>query len=468
MNRPPCGRSTSRSSACQTRISVAVILTLVGFAEALAAADLEPSLRARGHALERMVESRNPQALDDFIAEHVAVPPGDAGARAALRQKLETIRERCGDAGGVVWEPNGERGLRVIFHTDQRRQPVEFEVDPEPPHRIVHIVQGDASVIPAVTVAPMTWETLERRLVEEERNGFSGVVLAARDGKIVLHRGFGHADRERNVINTTNSLFAIGSTPIDFTRAAVLKLMDQGLLKLTDPIARFLPTVPPDKQRITLEHLMTGRSGLKDFHGIPGVDEDLDLSWIDRATALQRILGSELLFEPGSDRAHSHSAWGLLAAVIEIVSDESYESFLRRHFFEPLGMTRTGTYPLTRKFNQDEIAVGYGPVRIPPVNSPAHWGRTSWLVMGSGGMVSTPADLFRWNQGVCGGKVLSPESTRRYGRGAIAAGGNERGFFTLYNVEPETMVIVCTNGHESPRDHAAMVADAAVRVTRQP
>ena len=312
----------------------------------------------------------------------------------------------------------------------------------------------------------MTWDTLEPRLEEETQRGFSGTVLAARNGEIILHRGFGLASRDRDIPNTTNTLFAIGSTPIDFTHAAILKLVDLGKLRIAEPITSFFKTVPPDKQNITIDQLMTGRSGLRDFHGIPGVDEDLDLSWIDRDTAVRRILTGELRFEPGTEQAHSHSAWGLLAVIVELVSGQEYEAFLRVQYFKPTGMTRTGLYPHALKFDPDEVAVGYGHIRIRPVNSPVHWGRTSWLVMGSGGMVSTAADLFRWNQALRSGALLSPESTKQFRGGGIAAGDNDRGFLTLFNTDLDTIVIVCANSHEEPGDHTTQVSLAAVSVAR--
>src|SRR6185436_16953274 len=97
---------------------------------------------------------------------------------------------------------------------------------------------------------------------------------------------------------------------------------EMGKLSTSDPITKFLKNVPQDKSAMTIDHLMRGRSGLPNFHHITGVDQDADLTWIDRDTAVQRILGRELLFAPGQGQAHSHSAWVLLAAIVEVVSGE--------------------------------------------------------------------------------------------------------------------------------------------------
>ena len=453
-----------------TSAVVGALLLAIGPGNPLIAQEGSPAnqaLRKRGLAFERYVNTNARTDTARFINEHVAPATRKALGEEQLAASLEEIRKHCRNAGGVLWKDAGDRTLDMTFEQGPHMHEVTLAVSGEPPYWIETLKQkASRSTAPHVEVAPMNWNNMAERLEEEAGKGFSGVVLAARDGRIVLHRGFGLANREKRIPNTTNTVFAIGSTPIDFTHAAILKLVDLGKLTTSDRITRFLKDVPADKQAITLQHLMTGRSGLKNFHGIPGVDDDLDLSWIDRETALRRILGSELLFAPGTAEAHSHSAWGVLAAVIEIASDQSYADFLQEHLFEPAGMTRTGLYPITRDLDPDQIAVGYGANRIPPLNAPQHWGRTSWLVMGSGGMVSTAADLYRWNRAVLGGNLLSPESTRRYGGGDVGAGGNDRGFFTLYTQTADTMVIVCTNSHEGPRDHAAGVARATVSVTR--
>lgn len=158
----------------------------------------------------------------------------------------------------------------------------------------------------------LTWENLESQLDEwAASNDFDGAILVTRNGEITLKKGWGKSNREKDFSNGPDTIFAIGSCPVDFTHAGVLLLQDQGKLDLNDPITRFFENVPEDKKAITIRHLMTGASGLPDFHDIP-TDENPDHSWIDREEAVRRILGQKLLFEPGKGNEHSHSAWGLL------------------------------------------------------------------------------------------------------------------------------------------------------------
>lgn len=123
----------------------------------------------------------------------------------------------------------------------------------------------------------------------------------------------------------------------------------------------------------------------------------------------------------------SHSAFGLLAALVERVSGRPYGTFLREEFFTPAGMTRTGFYGDDLGLPTSEFAVGYG-VQAADPNIPPNWGPTSWLVMGSGGMVSTASDLKRWFDYVRTSDVLTGERLEAFQRRPFVVGGSERGF----------------------------------------
>lgn len=300
---------------------------------------------------------------------------------------------------------------------------------------------------------PLTWDNLEERLESEAASGFSGVVLVVRDGETVVERAFGMANRAAGIPNRVDTIFGIGSTPIDFTHVAILMLAQQGKLSLDDPITKFFDGVPEDKRSLTVAHLMSGRSGLRNFHGRPE-DGNPDHAWIDRDEAVRRILGQELLFAPGSGDEHSHSAWGLLAAILEIRSGESYQKFTAERIFKPLGMVDTGFYgePLP----EARMAVGYGVRSNGKVNAPAYWGKTSWLVLGSGGQVSTVADMHRFVAGMRAGKLLNAEMTERFlsAWNGILAGGSVFGYEIVYTTDPKNMMILISNsnpqGENSP------------------
>ncbi len=290
----------------------------------------------------------------------------------------------------------------------------------------------------------LTWDNLEAGIEANVKAGFSGVILVIRDGEPVLEAAFGMANREAGIPNRKDTIFGIGSTPIDFTHVGILMLAQEDKLSFDHPITRFFDDVPANKRSITVEHLMTGRSGLQNFHGLPS-DGNPDHAWIDRDEAMRRIFAQELLFEPGSGREHSHSAWGVLAAILEIVSGKSYQEFTEERIFAPLGMVDTGFYGET--YPKERMAVGYGMRSNGEINAPPYWGPTSWLVLGSGGQVSTVPDMYRFVTGMRAGKLLNEEMGRRLlstWRGPLA-GGSMFGYEIVYTTDPDNMMILISN-----------------------
>jgi CubicO group peptidase (beta-lactamase class C family) len=301
--------------------------------------------------------------------------------------------------------------------------------------------------------SPLTWDNLEERLEAEAAAGFSGSVLVVRDDRVVLDRGYGLANREAGIPAGPETVYGIGSTPIDFTRAAILLLAQEGRLTLDDTVTRWFDDVPADKRAITIAHLMQGRSGLPDFHDLPG-DRDPDHSYIDRNEAMRRIWAQKLLFEPDQGHAHSHSAWGVLAAIVELASGKTYPEFTRERLFAPAGMRDTGFFgePIAR----DKLAIAYGAKRDGEVNAPPYWGPTSWLVMGSGGQVSTTRDMQRWIVALRDGRILEPQWLERYWGppGSAFSGGDMYGYEIMYTRGPRDYMILIGNvgaGEQFPR-----------------
>lgn len=417
-----------------------------------AVGSMSPVIRERVAAVERLVESRSDESLTPFLEKQLSPTALDSRGRPRWIDDLKAIRKQCAGFGTIKVERPAEWSIVVRFGgTRHGDMGVQVDLEAAEPHLIqaMSLQQPGASAKAAADAGPpmppLTWENLRERLKDEEQDGFSGSVLVIRKGEVILNEGYGFADREKKIPNRPDTIFAIGSTPIDFTKASILKLQDMGKLKGDDPITKFLPNVPPDKKDITVDQLMTGRSGLRNFHGRQA-DADQDNDWIDRDTAVKRILEDELLFAPGTDRAHSHSAFGLLAAIVEIVSGDPISTFYRKHLFDPAGMTRTSLYEDIHA-PQEQIAIGYGGSEYSTVNSPNHWGKTSWLVIGSGGMASTTGDLHRFNQALRSGKILSPAAAGKYWSpgGGLGVGASQNGFFTALTEGPTTMFFLCSN-----------------------
>ena len=379
-----------------------------------------------GHvqAFEVAGDAEPDQLLREFEQERFAASWFAETTREERLALLSEIRAAAATAGGAMVDENdGEIRLELL---GKRPLVVVFRVQDEPPYAITSLRTEERAGGPE-----LTWETAGEVLAGMEARGLSGVLYLAREDETVVREAYGKSNRELGYDTELDTVFGIGSTPIDFTVAGVLLLAQQGKLSLDDSVAVFFEDVAADKRGLTIRHLISGESGLPDFHDIES-DWDADLAWIDREEAVRRILAQPLLFTPGEGNAHSHSAYGLVAAIIERVSGQGYFEFLSEAFFDPAGMRRTGMYGDDRGLDLRDFAVGYGPGSVGVPNIPPNWGPTSWLVMGSGGMYSTLADMLRFYRFVQSGKVLNDEFASRMGGETVVIGGSERGFYFFY------------------------------------
>lgn len=265
---------------------------------------------------------------------------------------------------GIEGSPNG---LKFYFSNDDHEKILFVAITNNGFIESLRIEDSTPSIALTVELLPKLVDSLSQ-------NGYSGLLYARKEGEMLVDQPFGMANPGLNIPNTKETIFATGSRPIDYTIASILLLAQQDKLSLDDTIDRYIDEVPKDKQSVTIQHLMTGRSGLPDFFDVES-DWDADLAWIDREEATERLLTIDLLFEPGTNRQHSHAAFGLLAIVIEKVSGMDYYAFLRKNFFDPAGMERTGEYGETRGFELSDFAEGKGPQRIGLPNIPPNWGQ---------------------------------------------------------------------------------------------
>ncbi len=261
--------------------------------------------------------------------------------------------------------------------------------------------------------------------------GFSGAVVVAADGEIVLEKGYGRAERETGRPVTPATVFTVGSITKQFTAAAILKLEMMGRLGTDDPITRWFDEVPPDKRGITLHHLLTHSAG---FPGAIGDDFDIDL---DSAAFARRALAGELLFEPGEAYEYSNVGYSLLGIVVEKASGQPYETFLREQLFTPAGMTRTGC--LLPAYTDDELAVGYrdGERWGNVIRRPMRPDGPSWHLRANGGIHATVGDMFRWYRALQGEAILSAEAKEKLFTPWIAEGGGGSYYGYGWSIVPD-------------------------------
>lgn len=211
----------------------------------------------------------------------------------------------------------------------------------------------------------------------------SGTLLVALGGRVIYERAFGMASYELGTANTIATRHGIASVSKLLTAALALKLAEQGVIGLDDPLAEYLPDFPRAAE-ITVDHLLRHRSGIPHR-----VTADGDVSTPRTATDMAGLAGeAELLFEPGSRRGYSSAGYSVLARVLEVASGVSYAELLDTEIFAPASALHAATddgWRLVSGRSDDHLMGAHGPVPAPPAD-------LSFLV-GAGSVFATPRDL---------------------------------------------------------------------------
>jgi CubicO group peptidase (beta-lactamase class C family) len=274
--------------------------------------------------------------------------------------------------------------------------------------RAGEVLQGDAA------------KRIDDYLTRLVPHGFSGAVLVAAEGKVVLKKAYGYANRAANQPYTVDMVASVGSVTKQFTGAAIVKLEMMGKLKTSDLISKYLPGVPDDKKDITIHHLLTHTAGFSGDQG--GGDQQP----IERDVLVAQVLAQPLVRQPGAGFEYSNEGYSLAGAIVERASGQGYEQFLRASLFLPADMAETGyllpNWPMTK------LPMGYGP-------QGNEWGRLykngwlpdgpGWWLRANGGIHSTLDDLYRWHLALESTKVLSAEALKSYLTGHVSSPGNE-------------------------------------------
>jgi len=256
---------------------------------------------------------------------------------------------------------------------------------------------SESGLLPAAkTVKGETAKKLDAYLTRIVPFGFSGALLVADHGEVILNKGYGLAVRSLHLPNTEETVFSTGSVTKQFTAAGIMKLEMEGKLKTEDPITVFFDDVPQDKRSITLHHLLTHTSGVVEYTGP-------DFVVAERQETVRKILEAPLRHPPGERFAYSNAGYSLLAAVIEKVSGMTYEAFLRENLFLPAGMKSTG-YRLPEWKNK---VVAHWYVGDKDNGTPLEKPYPYWNLLGNGGILSTTGDMLRWHRALLGEKILS-------------------------------------------------------------
>jgi CubicO group peptidase (beta-lactamase class C family) len=326
--------------------------------------------------------------------------------------------------------------------------------------------QSDMKSVAAPNLARM--EQVIQSFVADKQ--FMGAVLVARGNDILLDKGYGFANLEWNIPDSPKTKFRLGSITKQFTSASILLLEERGKLGVNDSVKKYMPDAPAAWDKITIFNLLTHTSGIPSFTSFPDYAK-LEPFSATPAELVTRFRDKPLDFQPGEKWSYSNSGYVLLGYLIEKISGESYAQFVQDNIFKPLGMTDSG-YDSNSAVIQNR-ASGYTQGQNGMVNA----GYIDMTIpLSAGALYSTTEDLLRWEQGLFGGKLISPASLRKmttpfkndYGFGLgirtvngqeqIEHGGGIEGFNTMlayYVADKLTVVVLANLNGAAPQEIAA-------------
>jgi CubicO group peptidase (beta-lactamase class C family) len=218
---------------------------------------------------------------------------------------------------------------------------------------------------------------------------FQGAVLVARDGKVIISKGYGMADAAHATPNSPKTRFRLASVTKQFTAAAIMILQARGQLNVQDAICAHLPDCPDAWRGVTIRHLLTHTSGLPNYTDF-GSYEPSQMQPATPDLLIARFRNEPLLYPPGTTYSYENSDYVLLGRIIEQVSGQPYADFLRDTIFTPLQMRDSGV--AAGLGGEPGYAVGYsGPGAPAPPLDPS-------TLFSAGSVYSTVEDMYRWDQ----------------------------------------------------------------------
>ncbi|MEZ5016929.1 MAG: serine hydrolase [Flavipsychrobacter sp.] len=307
---------------------------------------------------------------------------------------------------------------------------------------------------------------------------FSGSVLIADKGKVILNKGYGYSIVDRNDSCDENTYFQIGSITKTFTATTVLLLQQDSLLHVSDKISKYFPDYPKGDS-ITIEHLLTHTSGIYNYTENDALMQYAFMQHIERKDMMGYFKDVPLAFTPGSMHAYSNSNYMLLGYIIEEATGKTYYEVVRERIFEPLGMKHTGFN--FANFPSWDKAQGYlvmRPGRLtpsPPVDSSFSYA--------AGAIYTTTGDLYKWAQAILDQKLLSKtlwekaltKYKKNYGYGwvikdssesgvdkkMIGHNGGIHGFIAEFRLVPEdksVIILLCNDMQDNVADLSTTIA----------
>ncbi len=448
------GRSTRRHTI-GSWFAVCVLLAPV---PGPAAQQPDPQIRGHVDALVKALSSGSPEAFETMAREHFAPtllaahPAADRGRMAervhADFGELTVERVETDAPGELKVRAKGSKGgtLRIVL-----------TLEASAPFRIARMAmeagagdderEGPPPLPPPPINRTMTADALARELDKyladlATRNEFAGVVLVAKDGKTVLEKGYGEADRERHTPMSPDLRFNVASIGKAFTKLAIGQLVQQGKLALSDTIGSRLPDYPNAQSRAaTIDQLLHHTAGIADFFGARFNTTPKD-RFQSNADYYRFVSTEPLLFEPGTRNQYCNGCYVVLGKIISRVSGVPYEQYVAEHIFKPAGMTGAAF----AAYGDPQVAPGY--TRQGSANGtlasnvPMHGHHGS----AAGGAYARAADLLAFDNALREGRLLDAKMTGWYFEAPPLTAGRAAGAVGIAGGAPGANAVLESDG----------------------
>lgn len=297
-----------------------------------------------------------------------------------------------------------------------------------------------------------------------DRSEFTGSLLVAYQGKILVNKGYGYRDAKQKIANDEKGIYNIASLTKPFTAALILKLQEAGRLSVTDVISKYYAGYPQG-DKITIHHLLTHTSGIfnyTDDNNFRSMDQTKPVTLEQMFTFFK---DKRLAFEPGSRFGYSNSGYTILGYIIEKITGAPLSKALEQIIFKPINMRHT-TYGPPQPGNARRVTGYQMYFKNFYKESPEVHPSISYA---TGAIYSTVEDLYKWHKALQSGKFLTATSMASaykkdvgyygygwstdstYGRQRVSHSGNIHGFKANINRMPadDVCVIALSNSNNS-------------------
>jgi len=248
-------------------------------------------------------------------------------------------------------------------------------------------------------------------------------VFVLRGSDTLLLGGYGYANLEDSVPTSPRTVFRIGSLTKQFTAALVMQLVQDGRISLDDTIQRFLPSFPTQGHRVTIRHLLTHTSGIRDYTTVGPEWQRVARLDLPHDSVIALFAARPFDFAPGERFLYDNSGYYLLGMILERVSGRTYDRLLGERLSGPLGLAGT-LYCFTRPLIARR-AQGYSRAGDGFVNSEQ---RSMVLPFAAGGMCSTAPDMVAWTRALWAGHVVQPAGLTAMTTSGRLASGTPTGY----------------------------------------